>query len=116
MDDGHTSRMIFRMTARITISLTDDISAEVDQSMKLAGLKSRSAFFERAARELVARLRGAQIDAELDAYYASQTAPERAEERAMVEAVGRTIRGGDIDGPTKDRPRRGRRGARGERR
>ena len=85
------------MKARVTVSLDPAVLAEADRVAKRLGLGTRSAAVERALELLVSRAREADIEASLDAYYAGRTAPERAEEKAMVRAFNRSQRRHDLD-------------------
>ena len=85
------------MRQRVTVSVPKELLRSADRVAKRLGVRSRSALVVNALECLIAADRAREIDAELDAYYGSQTPSERAEERAMVKAFQRSRRRLDLD-------------------
>lgn len=85
------------MKSRVTVSLDPVLLEEAGRVAKRLGLGTRSAAVERGLELLVSRARDADVEASLDAYYTGRTAPERAEEQAMVGAFNRSQRRHDLE-------------------
>jgi hypothetical protein len=85
------------MRERVTVSLPGALLKQAERVGRRQGLRTRSAMIVAALERLVAAERAAGIDAELDAYFESQTPADRSEERAMVRAFTRSRGRLDLD-------------------
>jgi metal-responsive CopG/Arc/MetJ family transcriptional regulator len=85
------------MRYRMTVSVPADLLAAAERAGKRYGLPTRSAIVADALELLVKKAQADEVDASLDAYYASRSEDERTEESAMVRAFRRSRRRLDLD-------------------
>lgn len=85
------------MKLRVTVSVSAPVLRAAEKAGRAKGLRSRSAVVEEALELLARRAREADLEAELDEYYATMTKAERDEHEAIAGAAKRSWHDRDLD-------------------
>jgi metal-responsive CopG/Arc/MetJ family transcriptional regulator len=93
---------------RVTITISRDVLARVDEGARSRAVGSRSAFIESCLRQAIRRSAEGLLAKETIAYYTSLSEDEIAEEQALGAALGEAARRTSVERKPvkKRRPRR----------